>query len=103
MYEEYDFSNAGGNPYFAKGANTVLCADFDAELAQLRLEVQKITKFVNINLMCDRFKEPVKLGVQWHAIGTVSASETVEFAQKLIEVSKLVESFKYNGYIVVWC
>ena len=44
--------------------NTVVYVDFDKELAQLRLKAREITEFVSINLIGDRFKEPVKLGVQ---------------------------------------
>lgn len=83
--------------------NTVLKSDFDEAIYELRRDVRNITEFVSIYKMSDYFKEPLKLGVRWDPIGTVSPGEAVEFAQKLVEVCKLVENFKYNGYIVVWC
>lgn len=46
--------------------------------------------------------EPIQLGVNWSAIGTVPASEAVEFAQQLMAAAKAAEDFEYNGYVVTY-
>ncbi|MBR0280624.1 MAG: hypothetical protein IJQ81_03410 [Oscillibacter sp.] len=46
------------------------------------------------------FDEPIQLGINWAAIGTVSIAEAREFAQNIMNVATAVENFKYNGYIV---
>lgn len=46
--------------------------------------------------------EPIHLGVNWSAIGTVPASEAVDFAQRLMDAAKAAEGFKYNGYVVTY-
>ena len=46
--------------------------------------------------------EPIRLGVNWSAIGTVPASEAVDFAQRLMDAAKAAEGFEYNGYVVTY-
>ena len=47
------------------------------------------------------FNEPVRLGVNWGAIGTVPAAEAREFARRLMEAADAAEKFEYNGYVIV--
>lgn len=46
--------------------------------------------------------EPVRLGVNWSAIGTVSASEARAFAELLMSAAEAAEKFEYNGYMVTY-
>lgn len=43
--------------------------------------------------------DPIRMGVNWAACGTVYADEAVDFAEKLTEVSKMASEYKYNGYV----
>lgn len=45
--------------------------------------------------------EPVKMGVSWAAIGTVSAEEARQYAEQLLKAAELADNFKYNGYVIV--
>lgn len=45
-------------------------------------------------------EQPVKLGINWPAIGTVSPEEAASFANNILEVSRLISEFIYNGYEV---
>ena len=58
-----------------------------------RIEVYEINQFSD---------EPIQLGVNWSAIGTVPAAEAQEFAQKLMNAAVAAENFKYNGYTIDW-
>ena len=46
--------------------------------------------------------EPIKLGVNWAAIGTVSADEAVEFAAKLTKAAEIAKNHPVNGATVVY-
>ena len=46
--------------------------------------------------------EPIKLGVNWSAIGTVSADEAVEFAAKLTKAAEIAKNHPVNGATVVY-
>lgn len=83
--------------------NTVKAFDFDQELTQLQRKVREATEgCIDVHEM-QNFKDPVRLGVNWASIGTVSPEETVAFAQKMVEVAEMVRNFKYNGYYIEWC
>lgn len=43
-----------------------------------------------------------KVGINWSAIGTVDCEEAQAFAEQLMEATKIAESFKYNGYAIVY-
>ena len=43
---------------------------------------------------------PIRLGVNWSAIGTTSPEDTRAFAELLRIAADLAESFKYNGFVV---
>ena len=45
---------------------------------------------------------PVKLGVNWSALGTVSGEEARRYAELLMKAAQAAENFKYNGYKVVY-
>ena len=47
------------------------------------------------------FNEPVRLGVNWGALGTVPAAEAREFARQLTKAADAAETFEYNGYVIV--
>lgn len=42
--------------------------------------------------------QPVQLGVNWSAIGTVPASEAVDFARRLTAAAEAAAGFEFNGY-----
>ena len=46
--------------------------------------------------------DPVRLGVNWAAIGTVPASEAVDFAKALMLAAEAAENFEYNGCLVTY-
>lgn len=46
------------------------------------------------------FSNPVELGVNWSALGTVSVADAEIFATKMMEVANLIKNFKYNGYMI---
>ena len=48
------------------------------------------------------FNAPVKLGVNWAALGTVSGEEARRYAELLMKAAQATENFKYNGYKVVY-
>lgn len=43
--------------------------------------------------------EPIQLGVNWAAIGTVPAEQARRFAADIIAAAEAVETFPYNGFI----
>ena len=45
-------------------------------------------------------ENPIEIGVNWGAIGTMTPEKTIEFAQKLVEAAEVAKSFIYNGYII---
>lgn len=44
----------------------------------------------------------VKLGVNWSSIGSVTPEKAIEFANNLKVIAEMAESFKYNGWQVVY-
>ena len=63
------------------------------ENSDRRIEVYEMNQFSG---------EPIQLGVNWSAIGTVPASEAREFAQKLMNAAVAAENFLYNGCTIDW-
>lgn len=43
---------------------------------------------------------PVRLGINWSALGTVSLDEADAFADRLKAAAEACRNFKYNGYII---
>ena len=65
--------------------------------------ISKISGTITVYDMGSNFgNEPIRLGVNWSAIGTVPASEAVDFAQRLMDAAKAAEGFEYNGYVVTY-
>lgn len=46
--------------------------------------------------------DPIRIGVNWSAVGTVSTEEARDFLQLLEEAIELAEDFPYNGYVIDW-
>lgn len=46
-----------------------------------------------------RDDEPIELGINWPAIGTVSAERAMRVAARIIVAAEAVDKFPYNGYI----
>ncbi len=42
----------------------------------------------------------IDMGVNWGALGTVSAEEATEFAEALTKAAELATNFPYNGYTI---
>lgn len=79
---------------------TVTYREFCKALNELN---QKVSGDYRITLydQADDFS-PVKIGVNWSAVGTVSPDEAISFAQRLMEAAKAAEAFIYNGYEIVY-
>lgn len=45
-------------------------------------------------------EQPIKLGINWPGIGTVPPEEAASFANNILELSRLINDFIYNGYMV---
>lgn len=48
------------------------------------------------------YGEPIQLGVNWAAIGTVSAEEAVAFAAKLTKAAEIAANHPMNGAEIVY-
>ena len=78
---------------------TVSYRVFAQALAKLQREIGKDRR-IQIYEM-DLFPgEPIRLGVNWSAIGTVPADEAREFARQLLAAATAAENFEYNGYTI---
>lgn len=50
----------------------------------------------------DGWKQVVRLGVNWSAIGTVSPKKANVYGEALIRASEACRNFKYNGYEITY-
>ena len=81
---------------------TVSYRTYSLALSKLQTELD-LDRTITVYDMGSNFvNEPVRLGVNWSAIGTVPASEAVDFAQRLMDAAKAAEGFEYNGYVVTY-
>lgn len=69
-----------------------------AKLQQTLYDEPRISIY-DMGVECD---QPVQLGVNWSAIGTVPASEAVDFARKLTAAAEAAAGFEYNGYFLTF-
>lgn len=46
--------------------------------------------------------QPIRIGVNWSACGTVDPAEAREFLCLLEEAIEQAEDFPYNGYMIDW-
>jgi hypothetical protein len=74
--------------------------DFDQALRELQEKFGE--RRIQISEIYEGFGAPIHLGVNWSAIGTVSAEEAVEFAGKLTAAAEAAANFKYNGYVITY-
>ena len=72
----------------------------DAALEAIREEINDDR--IKVYDMSFRACEGIKLGVNWSAIGTVSAEEAVEFAAALTRAAEIVSNHPMNGAKVVY-
>ena len=81
---------------------TVSYRTYSLALSKLQAELD-LDRTITVYDMGSNFgNEPIRLGVNWSAIGTVPASEAVDFAQRLMDAVKAAEGFEYNGYVVTY-
>ena len=81
---------------------TVSYRTYSLALSKLQAELD-LDRTITVYDMGSNFgNEPIRLGVNWSAIGTVPASEAVDFAQRLMDAAKAGEGFEYNGYVVTY-
>lgn len=80
---------------------TVSYRTYQQALKELRYEVSP-DRDIEVYEMNGFGDDRIQLGINWSAIGTVSADETRKFAQKLMDAANAVENFKYNGYTVTY-
>ncbi|EOS62365.1 hypothetical protein C814_01214 [Anaerotruncus sp. G3(2012)] len=81
---------------------TVSYRTYSLALSKLQAELD-LDRTITVYDMGSNFgNEPIRLGVNWSAIGTVPASEAVDFAQRLMDAAKAAEGFEYNGYVVTY-
>ena len=79
---------------------TVSYRTYSLALSKLQAELD-LDRTITVYDMGSNFgNEPIRLGVNWSAIGTVPASEAVDFAQRLMDAAKAAEGFEYYGYVV---
>ena len=78
---------------------TVSYRTYQQALKKLRYEVSP-DRDIEAYEMNGFGDDRIRLGINWSAIGTVSADEARGFAQKLMDAADAVESFKYNGYTI---
>ena len=58
--------------------------------------------YVSIYNMSFDYDEPIHLGINWAAAGTVETDKALKFASDIRRAVKDCENFKYNGYTVDW-
>ena len=81
---------------------TVSYRTYSLALSKLQAELD-LDRTITVYDMGSNFgNDPIRLRVNWSAIGTVPASEAVDFAQRLMDAAKAAEGFEYNGYVVTY-
>ena len=85
---------------------TVNYREYNRELSELQRKYERRGNngsHIEIFELGDALENsPIRTGVNWAAIGTVSPEETEEFAYTLLEAAKDCRNFKYNGYVIDW-
>ena len=81
---------------------TVSYRTYSLALSKLQAELDLDRTITVYDMGSNVGNEPIRLGVNWSAIGTVPASEAVDFAQRLMDAAKAAEGFEYNGYVVTY-
>lgn len=85
---------------------TVSYREFNRELSKLQRKYERRgnnRSHVEIFELGDALENsPIRVGVNWSAIGTVSLEETEEFAHALLKAAEDCRNFKYNGYVIDW-
>lgn len=79
---------------------TVKYAEYDIELMDLQRAARRLSDGTIEIYERQRFREPVCLGINWSAVGTVAPEKAAEFAGQIMQVVELVKNFKYNGYTI---
>lgn len=85
---------------------TVNYREYRRELSELQRKYERrgnSRPHVEIFEMGDALEDsPIRMGVNWSAIGTTSPEETEEFAHALLKAAEDCRNFKYNGYVIDW-
>lgn len=77
--------------------------EYRRELYKLQRKYGNDNSHVEIFELGDALENsPIRMGVNWASIGTVSPEEAEEFARTLSEAIEDCRNFKYNGYVIDW-
>ena len=79
--------------------------EYREALREARYELQKTANELGIVRGVELYEinmdfDPVEMGVNWSAFGTVTGDEALKFSSLLGKAVEIAISFKYNGYIV---
>lgn len=76
-------------------------AEFDRALHELQSKFRKRTSLIELFDM-PRYgsAEPIQIGVNWCACGTVCPEKAREFTAMLEEATRAAEEFPYNGHLI---
>ena len=55
---------------------------------------------INIYDMAGTPEDPIRLGVNWAARGTVLPKDAAKFGDRLLDAAMAAEEFLYNGYVI---
>ncbi|MBP5781934.1 MAG: hypothetical protein J6W04_00160 [Bacteroidales bacterium] len=77
--------------------------DLQEELYKLQLQLFPNQGYGLVEVYSDfNSKHPVESRINWSAIGVVDSGDAVKFAQLLTKAAELADSFKYNGFKVIY-
>lgn len=83
---------------------TVNVREYWRALKEVRAELRAQAGGCNIELCeLNNDEQPILLGVNWAAIGTVDANTARDFATAIANAAALAENFIYTGYTVIYC
>ena len=77
---------------------TVTDRDDQAALPALKNQFEE--DGINIDDMVRPPEDPIRLGVNWTACGTVLPKDAAKFGDRLLDAAMAAEEFLYNGYVI---
>lgn len=77
---------------------TVKYRDYQAVLTALKNQFEE--DGINIYDMAGTPEDPIRLGVNWAARGTVLPKDAAKFGDRLLDAAMAAEEFLYNGYVI---
>lgn len=77
---------------------TVKYRNYQAALTALKNQFEE--DGINIYDMAGTPEDPIRLGVNWAACGTVLPKDAAKFGDRLLDAAMAAEEFLYNGYVI---